>query len=188
MTQYRRKKSTTKKLSGPVCPICGEEVFLGYEGTPGTPVLVVTDTPEVGKDKPLSFAMDVLRSEMARESLDLYSFTYMPLYRHVKLFTDTSSIKSKPCFSEHAKWLFEEIAKYEIIFAAGPEVVKMLTRLSNQDCSGLRMESDLISADKILICSISPSVAYERVVGELRLAVQKLASEYKHYNELWGDF
>lgn len=179
---------TKKKPTGPVCPICAEEVFQGYEGTPGTPVLIITDTPEVGDGKPLSFAMDVLRSELAREGLDLYAFTYKSLYCHIKPSTDHTSIKGKPCFAEHAKWLFEEIAKHEIIFAAGAETVKMLTKLSSQDCSGLKMQSDLISADKVLICSVSPAVAYTQTVGELRLAVQRLTAEYKHYNELWGDF
>lgn len=170
----KSKKPNTKPL--PVCPICSEPCFMGYDGTPGNPVIVITDEPELGKDQPISKALEVLRSELAREGLDLYAFRYLPLYRHEK---------APKCKDEHAKWLFDEIKNYDLVFALGAEIVKLLTGQNSNDVSGLRCESELLSDDKILVCCTSPASALQ-TCGELRFAVQTFSHEFSEYNRLWS--
>jgi hypothetical protein len=173
----KSKKANTTPT--PVCPICMEPCFMGYDGTPGNPVIIITDEPEIGEETPLSKAMEVLRSELAREGLDLYAFRYLPLHRH------PMGTKSGKCKEEHAKWLFDEIRNFDIVFALGALCVKTLTGQNSSDVSGLKVESDLLSDTKILICCTSPASALQ-TCGELRFAVQTFAHEYSEYNRLWS--
>lgn len=165
--------------SNPLCPVCADEVFMGFHPQKKTPVLVITDDPEI-EDGKLSPAIQMIRSEMAREHMDLYSFGYMPLYRHFipKNTKNIPQFRKKECLAAHTQWLFDEIKNYQLIFASGVDIVKLLTRQSSQAVSSLVIQSEILSPEKTLVCAISPRQAWAMTVGEMRLAIQTLAIEF----------
>ena len=169
-------------MINPLCPICAEEVFMGFHPRKASPILIVTDEPEI-VDGGLSNAIQLVRTEMAREQLDLYSMAYVPLYRHFIPKDVKNPKKNKDCVSAHTQWLFEELKNCKIIFACGVDIVKVLTKQSSQVVSGLVVPSDLLSDGKVLVCAISPKQAWAMTVGEMRLAVQTLATEYHKLKE-----
>lgn len=163
-------------MTNPLCPICAEEVFMGFHPRKASPLLIITDTPEI-EDGGLSKALQLVRTEMAREHMDMYAMGYVPLYRHFVPKEKKNFKKNKDCQAAHTQWLFEDLRKYQVIFACGVDIVKLLTKQSSQNVSGLIVPSEVLSDGKILVCSVSPAQAWAMTVGEMRLAVQTLAQE-----------
>lgn len=151
---------------------------MGFHPRKSSPVMIITDTPEI-EEGGLSQAIQLVRTEMARVQLDLYSMAYVPLYRHFIPKDAKNFKKNKDCQAAHTQWLFDDLQKYQVVFACGVDIVKLLTKQSSQNVSGLVVSSDLLSDGKILVCAVSPKQAWAMTVGEMRLAVQTLAQQLK---------
>ena len=70
--------------------------------------------------------------------------------------------------------VLEEAKGKKFILLIGADVVETFTGYKVSDVSGLQVESPVLSAPIIMAC-VNPSMALARSVGEVRLAIGKVA-------------
>jgi hypothetical protein len=109
----------------------------------------------------------VFRKELAQRGLDLTQFRVASLWQH-------EPNKKEECFKHGYDAVLEEAKGKKFILLVGADVVETFTGYKVSDVSGLQVDSPVLSAP-IIYAMVNPSMALARSVGEVRLAVGKVA-------------
>lgn len=154
------------------CPICNAPCV---SPSGHTDLLIILDAPSVADIKNgrlFSTSMFttpglVFRKELAQRGLDLTQFRVASLWQH-------EPTKSEDCFKHGYDAVLEEAKGKKFILLIGADVVETFTGYKVSDVSGLQVDSPVLSAP-IIYAMVNPSMALARSVGEVRLAVEKVA-------------
>ena len=159
------------------CPVCGSEAVVPPIGRPSSKILIVGEFPgkeEIKHGKPMVGAMGgVFRTELAMLGFDITQARRTNIWKHPKN-------KNRECLEDGAKDVAKEAKGKDAILFLGDEGLKYffgedakVTKLA-----GMRLESDLFSAD-LIMCCVNPAWVFKRGngVGEMRFALRRFIEE-----------
>ncbi len=168
-----------------LCEFCSVSL-IRPSGPPDADVLVAGYEPtpqDLEASRPFTGQLgDILRTELAREGIDLYQIRATYLWGHAPV---KETKKIHPEFDSHLARFLEECKGRKMILLLGTDLAKMfLSRISASgkvtatSLSGLTLSSPLLSAS-VVMTTLMPTVCISGVVGEFRLAIQRFAKQYR---------
>lgn len=156
------------------CPSC-TDVCVPPRGPKLSDILLIGEFPgkeEVEKLKPFCGpAGGVLRTELARHGIDLWSMTITNVWLH-------APNDNENCF----QFGFEECIKLakgkKAILLIGSQTVEYFTDHKVSEVTGLEVTSKYLSAP-LIMATYNPAIAFHRPVGEIRFAITQFANKLK---------
>lgn len=164
------------------CPSC-QHVVLTPLGRPRSPILIVGESPTPLEIKTGStWSSDsggVLREELSRAGLSMNycRATYLWLHAIPK---NQPEIK-KQCFDFCFGKLLEQMVTARAILVLGAGAVLALTGKQVSHVNGVRVTSQYVSGDTIVIPGYAPGLALSEngVIGDVRFAIEQFAGYAK---------
>lgn len=159
-------------MSSSVCPSCGQD-GISPKGPKSSKYLIVFNKPysqaAIRNWKDKVTGLDVLRKEFQKVGMDLNEFRQVYLNLH-------EPTKNENCYEAGKSIVLDEAKGKEIIVLVGSEPCEEFTQYSASDVAGLQVDAPCFSAPVVFVLPKPEGVFVQGAgVGELRLAVQKLA-------------
>lgn len=157
------------------CPSCGDSICPPSGNS--KQLLIVGDAPDrMDMMKKHPFSIDtwrttpgkVLRKELERMGASLNEFRACYLWLH-------ETTRSGSCWQAGYDNVLTEAKGKKAILLMGAEVVSTFTQYKVSDVSGLQVDSPILSAS-IIYAMISPGLAIQRSLGEVRFAITQFVN------------
>jgi len=158
------------------CPVCESEEMVLPSGNPKSNILIVGEFPgrdEIKRGRPfVGGTGKIFQIELAKVGIDLKGLRLCNLWLH-------PPNKNQDCLNNGIETVLKEARDKEAILLLGSDTVSYFCDKKVSDVTGLRVQSNLLSAPIIMAC-LQPAIVFHSVVGELRLSLQKFSREVDH--------
>lgn len=166
------------------CPICSQKLVMPA-GPPDSPVIIIGEFPghfEILQGWPFAGPSgDILRTELDRVGIRLNKCRQTNLWLH-GIPPAKQGKTENPAYAAEAKMhsdaMLEELVhkSRKVALLMGSDVAKYFGYGKVSDVTGLEVKSDFIPKRIRALACYNPAIAEYGTVGEIRLAIERLAS------------
>jgi len=169
-----------------LCEVCKQELMecRGPEKAIGIVIAYMPGIEEYeGKIAFSSANAVILRNEMARHGVDLFTFRRTYIWRHLppeKGRTKIDKGNFQQEFDAQMRYLSLELINRSVVLLLGTDVTEIFLDKSATEISGIPMKSTELSAP-LVMGTLDPSAIEGNSWGEFALGIEKFCIAYNHY-------